>query len=168
MNVVYLALGSNICRNVSFAYAINNLKNVLHKFSFSSLYESIPLHSKGPNFYNAVIKAETDLSLNELLDYTKRLECNLGRYPWYDADGNVYNIRCLDIDILIFNDVVSEYPQLPREDIYKYPFVIIPFAEIEPNFIPLNSDKNMQALADSLDKIELKKLNHLSLHDFIL
>jgi 2-amino-4-hydroxy-6-hydroxymethyldihydropteridine diphosphokinase len=32
--------------------------------------------------------------------------------------------RTLDLDIVLYGDVVSSKPSLPREDIYKYAFVI--------------------------------------------
>ena len=134
MNNVYLALGSNLHRHRAIKFAIDSLKKHGTIFKVSSIYESVPLHAKGKNFFNLVVYFKTSLELHELFKLTKKIENEMGRDDWINNLGEKISIRCLDIDILLFNDVFSkENPQIPREDLFKYDFVVIPFNEIAPN-----------------------------------
>lgn len=164
-HTIYLALGSNICRQVALTHAMLQLSKIMSNISCSMVYESVPLHTKGPNFYNAVMKGTTDLELDDFLSRTKDIEAVLGRMRWIDNESNVQNIRCLDIDILLFDDIVSEIPQLPREDVFKYDFVVIPLLELDAELTIQN--KHIKDIAEDFKNSNLIICNNVKLQDII-
>lgn len=167
MSKIYLAIGSNMHRHHSFTRAKVYLKDFLSDIEYSSVYESVPLHAIGPNFYNAVICGNTDLSLAEIYTRTKQIEKEIGRADWVDKEGKIHSIRCLDIDILLYDSVVcnTEKLELPRSDIYKYEFVAVPLAEIAPTLVPVTFDKSMYDIAKAVDSNLLKKIDNFDLAD---
>ena len=135
MTEVYLALGSNIRRTASLFHAVKRLSGVLQGARCSRVYRSVPHNNaRGPEFYNAVIMGITELSLPELFDLTKAAEAEMGRENWTSPAGETFFLRCLDIDILTYGDTVSAKPELPRSDLTRYPFVVQPVLELEPDF----------------------------------
>jgi 2-amino-4-hydroxy-6-hydroxymethyldihydropteridine diphosphokinase len=165
-HTIYLALGSNICRQVALTHAMLQLSKIMNNISCSLVYESVPLHAKGPNFYNAVIKGTTDLELDDFLSRTKEIECSLGCMQWIDNESKVQNIRCLDIDILLFDDIVSDTPQLPREDVFKYDFVVFPLVELEEELMIQN--KLIKDIAENFKNSNLTVCKNVNLQEIIL
>ena len=163
MTKVALALGSNLYRQVSLTHAVLRLGSIMTGMSCSGVYETEPLHAKGPNFYNAVVIGDTDLSLSELMAFTKNTEKEMGRGDWYDQYGNRLSIRCLDIDVLLYGNEVSEYPELPRSDIFKYAFVMVPLASMVPSLIPPGCDRTVKDLADAMSRDGLRPVSDLDL-----
>ena len=163
MTRVALALGSNLYRQVSMTHAMLKLQKVLTDISCSDVYETVPLHAKGPDYYNAVIVGNTGLSLDALLAFTKNTEKEMGRGDWYDQYGNRLSIRCLDIDILLYGDVISEYPELPRTDIFKYSFVTVPLASLVPHLVPPGGNRSVTELAASMSYDNLRPVKDLNL-----
>lgn len=164
MTKIALALGSNMHRQVSLTHAVLKLNEVLHNPVYSSVYETVPLHAKGPEFYNAVVIGETDLTLADLISLTKKIERDMGRTDWYDASGNRISIRCLDIDILLYGDMVSEEPDVPREDIYKYPFATIPLLEVDAGLVIPDTGKSITEIASGMNTSGLKLIAETNLN----
>lgn len=157
MNTVYLALGSNMHRHKSLHAALEYIAKSADIEKASHVYESIPLHAKGPNFYNMVIKVSTCYSLKMFYDLTKDIEAVMGRDNCVDSLGNTQSIRCLDIDILLFNNVTRKTnPQLPREDIFKYDFVVVPLYEISPDLIIESAQTNIAQIYETFKEHNLK------------
>ena len=66
----------------------------------SSVYESEAVGFKGNNFLNLVTSGESDASLEEVQNYLKMLEDDMGRV----RDKPKFSDRPIDIDILLFGD----------------------------------------------------------------
>lgn len=129
MTTVYISLGSNIEREYHIQAAVTELKKLGTDFRVSQVFEAEPVGFSGPNFYNCVATLKTSLSLEALQQTLKQLELQYGRAP--DAKKN--QSRTLDLDILLFGDVVREgVPALPRADLYKFAFVLQPMMELCP------------------------------------
>ncbi|MCW8330342.1 2-amino-4-hydroxy-6-hydroxymethyldihydropteridine diphosphokinase [Photobacterium sp. SDRW27] len=129
MTTVYISLGSNIEREYHIQAAVTELKKLGTDFQVSNIFEAEPVGFCGPNFYNCVVAIKTSLSLDVLQQTLKQLELQYGRAP--DAQKN--QSRTLDLDILLFGDVVQEAPlTLPRSDLYKFAFVLLPMMELCP------------------------------------
>ena len=99
--------------------------NVLKK---SSLYESLPLGPKNqPNFINAVIKIATNYKPLDLLIILQDIEKKHNR-----KKTRKWGPRTLDLDILIYEDVVQNTSELtlPHPEIVNREFVLIPLLEI--------------------------------------
>lgn len=121
---VYFGLGSNVNREQGLASALDELASLCGHIQCSPVFESLPVGSQKLPFLNAVVKAQTDLSLQDLHAALKQIENKYGRR----AAGQT--AVPLDIDILLYADYVGEFADicLPREDLIKYAFVMWPMA----------------------------------------
>ena len=132
---IYLGLGSNIGNRIeNIKRAVRLIKADPHfkNVRVSHFYETLPVGPKQRDFINAVLAAATDMSPVELLSFAKDAERSLGRKKRKLKWGP----REIDIDILFFNDIILNSPDLviPHPAIQERRFVLIPFAEIEGNF----------------------------------
>jgi 2-amino-4-hydroxy-6-hydroxymethyldihydropteridine diphosphokinase len=129
MPTVYLALGSNLgdrARNLR--RALDALAPDLGVEAVSRCYETEPAYVLDqPRFYNLACRAQTDLTPLALLRRVKALESELGRAP-----GQRYGPRLVDIDILLFDEVVLHLPELtlPHPRLFERAFVLVPLNEI--------------------------------------
>jgi 2-amino-4-hydroxy-6-hydroxymethyldihydropteridine diphosphokinase len=101
MNIIFLGLGTNTGdRAMNLKKSIFALKNKgINIIAQSKIYETSPWgYTDQPDFLNACIKAETELSAEELLLTLKSLEKELGR-----EESFRWGPRLIDIDILYFN-----------------------------------------------------------------
>lgn len=83
-------------------------------------------------FLNACICVETLLSPRQVLEATQRIERQLGRKR--KSENGVYHDRPIDIDILLFDDMHINEPDLviPHPLMQERDFVMIPLREILP------------------------------------
>ncbi len=107
------------------------LEPTLHILAHSPVYETAPWgYTDQPDFLNQVIKAETTLPPEELLATLKSVETTLGRTPTIR-----YGPRMIDLDILLYDDLVIETPQLtlPHPRLTERAFVLFPLADLDPD-----------------------------------
>ncbi len=135
-NKVFLGLGTNLGnKKENLFYAINLLNNFskVKVLSISSIYGSKAYGFKEQDdFYNLVCKIDTNLSPFDLLNLCKEIEKTMGRENTFK-----WGPRLIDIDILFYNDAIINTDTLiiPHPEIIKRDFVLVPMAELEPNFI---------------------------------
>ena len=131
MTTIYLSLGSNVDRHRNITAALDALADLFGDLNISSVYESKSVGFDGSNFFNLVVGADTTLSIVELSETLKRIEDNNGR----KRNGPKFSPRTLDIDILTYGDFVGVENdiELPRAEITKNAFVLLPLAEIAPD-----------------------------------
>ena len=138
MHQVYLGLGSNIGdRRQCIADAIRLIsERVGTVLRQSSLIETEPWGFNSENrFLNGVILCETSLTPRQVLKATQKIERALGRRQksiGVDTDVPVYHDRPIDIDILLYDDLSVDEPDLkiPHPLMYERDFVMIPLNEI--------------------------------------
>lgn len=99
----------------------------------SSFYESAPVpESDQPWFVNCVIRVETGLEPEPLLDLLLDIERRFGRRR------SVRNAaRVLDLDLLAYDDIVTgpdARPVLPHPRMHERAFVLQPLVEIAPDW----------------------------------
>jgi 2-amino-4-hydroxy-6-hydroxymethyldihydropteridine diphosphokinase len=133
MHKIYLGLGSNLGnRKENLAYAIRFIGERVGKvLRVSSFIETEPWGFESENtFVNAVILCETDLTPRQLLGATQKIEREMGRQK-KSTDGG-YSDRCIDIDILLYDDLRVDEPdlQIPHPLMLKRDFVMISLREI--------------------------------------
>ena len=132
----YLSLGSNVGdreSNLAQATMALSINFDISDIESSSYFESDPLYNLDqPDFLNSVVKCTTTLKPFDFLDVCKRIEKMLGR-----AKNRKKNApRIIDVDILFHGDSVMETDELklPHPMLGVRKFVLIPFAELEPDF----------------------------------
>ena len=130
MTAIYLSLGSNVERYKHITAALDALEHLLGYLTISSVYESKSIGFDGSNYFKLVVGAQTHLAIVELSDVLKRIEDENGR----KRSGPKFSPRTLDIDILTYGDFVGSEGgiELPRAEITKNAFVLLPLAEIAP------------------------------------
>lgn len=138
MSTLYLSLGTNLGDRQQ------NLKSALELIgrevgtvvSASDIIETDPWGFESPNpFLNMVVKVETDLKPLEVLDVTQKIERQLGRAT--KSVNGEYHDRLIDIDILLYDDLVMDTPELtiPHPLMYERKFVMEPLAQIAPELV---------------------------------
>jgi len=143
MSLVYLILGGNRGnRREIIASAIDLVTSKIgRKTSASTLYESEPWGFSSELFVNQVIAIETNISPEEILIVSQQIELQLGRI----RNGGGYEARTIDIDLLYYDSVVLKSPDLtiPHPRIADRRFVLVPLAEIAPDYIDPLSGKTV-------------------------
>ena len=144
---VFLGIGTNLGdreRNLQEALAVLSQKMVILKQS--SVYQTAPWgYMDQPAFLNQVIEAQTDLSSLNLLGFLKDTEKQLGRQANFR-----YGPRLIDLDILFYGNRIIQTPrlQVPHPRLTQRAFVLVPLAEIAPEFVhPQNKQTITQLLA---------------------
>ena len=130
---VYLGLGSNQGdRQATLNRAIEFIGERIGKVvRQSSVIETDPWgFISGNKFLNCVIFCETTLLPRQVLKVTQQIERELGRHH----KGKGYRDRPIDIDILLFDNLNIDTPdlQIPHPLMYERDFVMIPLNEIKP------------------------------------
>ncbi|UYI47490.1 2-amino-4-hydroxy-6-hydroxymethyldihydropteridine diphosphokinase [Vibrio parahaemolyticus] len=132
MITAYIGVGTNIDREQHAKVAYNELQQLGEDLVVSPIYECEPIGFSSQNFYNFVITLRTSLSLEEFSHRLREIEFKWGR----EENAQKYQDRTLDLDIVLFGELIStQKPELPRSDIYKYPFVTKPLYDLNPHLV---------------------------------
>ena len=143
----FLGLGSNVgnrSENIRNAIRALGEEEAISVGKVSSLYETEPeMVVEQPKFINCVAEIKTSLSPSELLTCLKELEKKLGR-----TGGKRWGPRVIDLDILLYDDVLVEEPglRIPHREFEKRIFVLMPLAEIAPDLRSPLSGKTIREL----------------------
>ena len=133
MPVAYLGLGSNLGnRKANLDQAVELLKAHpgIQINKVSSYYETEPVgYTDQPDFLNAAVEIETELSPRELLNTVLDIENKMGRKRTIR-----WGPRVIDIDILLYGtgQIEEEGLQIPHPRMMERRFVIEPLSEIAP------------------------------------
>ena len=133
MSRVFLGLGSNIDAEANLRMAIRELRRRFGDVRLSRVYRSAALGFDGDDFLNLVAAVDTDQAPADLLRQFEAVHALAGRVRGADS----YTSRPLDIDLLLYGDIVDPDPplRLPRQDVLAYSFVLGPLAEIAPDLV---------------------------------
>ena len=150
MSIIYLALGTNLGdRSANLRAAIKALSSEINVIAESKIYETPPWgYENQPAFLNMAVKCETNLEPESLLKRLKRLEVRLGREQSFH-----WGPRLIDIDILFYDDLIlnAEPLTLPHPRLHERAFVLVPLADIAPDFIHPVLKKTIKELLASMD-----------------
>ncbi|ASM95963.1 2-amino-4-hydroxy-6-hydroxymethyldihydropteridine diphosphokinase [Vibrio vulnificus] len=132
MNTVYIGVGSNIEREKHARAAWQELTLLGEALQASPIYECAAVGFDSHAFFNFVIRLNTSMTLEELAFQLRQIELKWGR----EENAAKYQDRTLDLDIVLFGECISsQKPELPRSDIFKYPFVIQPLYDLQPDLV---------------------------------
>jgi len=147
---VYLSLGSNINRHHHILAGLDALETLFGELVVSSVYESKSVGFNGSNFFNLVVGVQTELALADLSEALKRIEDDNGRV----RSGPKFSPRTLDIDILTYGDFVGVDAgiELPRAEISKNAFVLLPLAQVAAEVLHPQLQKTYAQLWAAYDK----------------
>lgn len=154
MTTVYVGVGSNIERRKHIEAAIKELSTIGNQLQISTIYECASVGFNSAAFYNLVVALETRLSLSDFVAQLRAIESRWGR----DPQAKKFQDRTLDLDIILFGEEISaQDPELPRSDIFKYPFVIQPLYDLSPERIVPNDGRSVRQIWQQA--INLESLN---------
>ncbi|MEP3345838.1 MAG: 2-amino-4-hydroxy-6-hydroxymethyldihydropteridine diphosphokinase [Litoreibacter sp.] len=172
--IAYVALGSNATS--SFGTPSETLRRVMAVISCESVsvlsgsrfFQSPAFpEGSGPDYVNAAITIETTLSADELLAHLHGIEADFGR----ERNGR-WTARTVDLDLLDFDGQIApdvatarnwinlplgqqmvEAPEqliLPHPRIQDRAFVLIPLADVAPDWVHPISGESLQELLSAL------------------
>jgi 2-amino-4-hydroxy-6-hydroxymethyldihydropteridine diphosphokinase len=132
--VAFLGLGSNLGNRLTNLQAAVDALQAEPGFrvtASSRVWETVPVGGPPqPDYLNAVIRAETDLSARDLLDVARRVEQRMGR-----VRKERWGARSLDVDILLYDEEQIDEPELvvPHPRMAERAFVLLPLLELDPD-----------------------------------
>lgn len=151
-HTVYISIGSNIgnklknCQNGITALTKPGLSFFKKQSPF---YSTEPVDYKNQDwFINAVIKIQSVFDPIQLLSEIKSIQQDAGII----SDPVRYGPRVLDLDILLYDDLVinSSGLVIPHPRMHKRRFVLKPMCDIDPKVVHPILKKDMQYLLDNL------------------
>jgi len=119
----------------------------------SSFYRTAPVDFTDQDwFVNAVFAIRTRLSPQALLGHLKEIQRRVGRKKSKIRFGP----RVLDLDILLFDDLIISLPDLviPHPRMHKRRFVLLPICDINPHLVHPILKREMGDLLGRLNENE--------------
>ena len=141
MATVYVGLGSNIDPELNLHLGIRELRERYGELELSAVYRSKAVGFEGEDFLNLVARFESNESPVSICEEIELIHNLTGR----DRDSGKWESRPLDIDLLLYNDLVIDEPpvRVPRKDVLEYSFVLRPLAELSPDLVHPVTGKTM-------------------------
>jgi 2-amino-4-hydroxy-6-hydroxymethyldihydropteridine diphosphokinase len=125
---VYVSIGSNIEPQRYVRIALAELQQRYGTLIQSRVYGSQTIGFQGDPFYNLVVGFDTTESVQTVNQSLREIEQRNGR----QHHAMRFSSRTLDLDLLLYNDLILDEPAIPRPEITQYAFVLRPLAEIAP------------------------------------
>jgi 2-amino-4-hydroxy-6-hydroxymethyldihydropteridine diphosphokinase len=146
---VYVAVGSNVDAVRHLQLALRELRELYPELTVSPAYRNKAVGFEGDDFVNLAVGFRTSLTLAQVREQLQKIEAACGRAP----DAPKWAPRSMDLDILLFGDLVSNQPGLvvPRPDLVRRPYMLKPMADIGPDVVHPVSGKTMRELWEAFD-----------------
>ena len=152
-HTAYISVGSNLGRKLE-----NCRKGITaltccadcRLIDQSSVYRTEPVDYRDQDwFVNYAVKIETTFDPFSLLDKLESIQRDLGRIQ----DAVRFGPRVLDLDIILFDAMVVNTPQLviPHPRMHQRHFVLKPICDIDPDINHPVFHRTMQSLLEELD-----------------
>ncbi|HSG68686.1 MAG TPA: 2-amino-4-hydroxy-6-hydroxymethyldihydropteridine diphosphokinase [Bacteroidales bacterium] len=150
MSIAYLLTGSNLGnRWQHICDALANIGKTTGEISaISPVYQSPAWGFSHPApFLNQAIQLRTNFSPQDLLRLTLEIEKGMGRVRSHAG----YEARNIDIDILLYDDLVIESPELtiPHPRMHLRRFALVPLLDINGSLIHPKLKMSMKKLLDA-------------------
>jgi len=145
-----LLVGSNVEPQQHVPQAVQELRQLLAGLATSRVFLTPPVGDEDqPPFWNVAIKGFARGNLEVLQDELAAIEARHGRLR---DPSRPCGPRTLDLDILLFGNTVGQFGklQLPSPLLGTQAFVLLPAAEVAPDWVHPILGKPLQALAQAL------------------
>ncbi len=161
LRTAYISAGSNIGdRDQNLECALNLLAKGNAVKKVSAYFETEPVGFRNqPWFLNLAIEIDTPLNPSELLTLCREIEASCGRIRTFPNAP-----RTLDLDILLFEDLVINEPDLviPHPRLSERRFVLEPLAQIAPEIVHPVLKKSIRSLLEECqDRSEVRLIAKL-------
>ena len=162
MAKVAIALGGNLGKvDTAFSDAVRLLSQAgMQEIQVSSFFQTTPVDCAPgtPDFLNGALIGEWPFQAETLLQTCQKIEIALGRPASHGHNAS----RTIDLDIILFGNEKINLPELmvPHPRAVMRGFVMIPLAEIAPDWIIPGESRTVAEIAAELikkDKMETKK-----------
>lgn len=161
---VFIGFGSNVGDRLDLCERALTLLTLLPETQVtgvSSLYETEPVadvSDPGPGrFLNGVVRLETSLPPDRLLDRCREIEVALGR-----DQAHRRGPRTMDLDLLAYGDRVVDDGRvhIPHPRLHVRRFVLTPLAELDPAWThPVLHRSAKELLAQLDDAADVRRLD---------
>ncbi|MEM9925018.1 MAG: 2-amino-4-hydroxy-6-hydroxymethyldihydropteridine diphosphokinase [Cyanobacteria bacterium P01_D01_bin.50] len=162
-NKAAVGLGSNLGESLTtLENAIQTLNETtgITLISHSEWYTTKPVGGPPqPDYVNACALLKVELDPHKLLETLLEIEQQFGR-----VRKERWGARTLDLDLILYDDLILNTPnlQIPHPRMKERAFVLVPLAEIAPNWIEPVSKKTITQLLKEVDcsgvaQIEIQK-----------
>lgn len=130
-----IALGSNLGDSLTILQqACANLANQpgVELIACSRWYQTKPVGPPQPDYLNGCVLVKTKLEPLQLLKCLLTIEQKFGR-----ERKERWGARTLDLDIILYDNLIIDLPtlQIPHPRMKERAFVLIPLAEIAPDWL---------------------------------
>jgi len=126
---VYLGLGANIEPECCLRAGVAALRDAFGQSSqvqLSPVYQTQAVGLDGPDFLNMVVGFSTVMSIADLRAWIKEIETKNGR----ERSQPQPSCHRLDMDLLLYGDLISPEDNLPHSDVLQRAYVLKPLADI--------------------------------------
>ena len=130
-----IALGSNLGNSQQILLdavdAIASTKQI-ELIACSNWHQTKPVGPPQPDYINGCVIINTSLAAEELLECLLNIEQQFGRERKIR-----WGARTLDLDLILYGDLIMDTPklQIPHPRMRERAFVLIPLAEIAPDWV---------------------------------
>lgn len=159
-SLVFISLGGNLGNTLEiFKNSYLEIEKKIGRIStFSKIYQTAAWgKTDQADFLNQVIQAETNLDPEKIMSKLLEIELFFGR-----RRDVIWGPRILDLDILFLGNqiVSSENVDIPHPQIAHRRFVLIPMAEIAPEFLhPVLQQTMLELLEQTTDLQSVQLMN---------
>lgn len=126
--VVCVGVGSNVAREDNIDKALSALRARFGPLVVSPAYESADSRFGGPSFYNLALRFASAAAPAALRAFFREVEAGCGRVQ---RRAKTFP---LDLDLLLYGELLSDDPTLPHPEILSRAFVLKPLSDVMPDF----------------------------------
>lgn len=153
-----IALGSNLgdsCAILNAAIATLATMPEITLQARSSWYQTKAVGPVQPDYINGCALLQVNISPQQLLETLLAIETQFGR-----VRTQHWGARSLDLDLLLYDDLIIQSPTLtlPHPRMRERAFVLVPLAEIAPDWIEPVSRRAIAELLKDVDCSDVKKI----------
>jgi 2-amino-4-hydroxy-6-hydroxymethyldihydropteridine diphosphokinase len=145
---VFVAAGSNIEPERHLALASYHLRRAYPDLKFSPWYRNTAAGFEGEDFINFAVAFTTMQPVHEVIAKLHAIEELCGR----PREAKKWAPRSMDLDVLLYGDLVAPDLRLPRPDLLKRAYMLGPLADIAPEVVHPTAGATIGTLWQQFDR----------------